>query len=124
MMMKAAEQIRRFFTGGTTMKDIKTVGIIGLGSLGTLYAHLLTTALGKERVLVLADSSRTERYQAHGTYFNEQLCDFNPFFEAEGDVASACAFSESGVCDSDFSHIFLSLKKQHIALICFNDIKE
>ena len=59
------------------MKEIKTVGIIGLGALGTLYAHLLTAALGKERVLILADKTRTERYQRDGFYFNDQLCDFN-----------------------------------------------
>ena len=28
------------------MKKIETVGIIGLGALGTLYAHLFTEALG------------------------------------------------------------------------------
>ena len=34
------------------MKSIETVGIIGLGALGTLYAHLLTEALGPEHVLI------------------------------------------------------------------------
>ena len=43
------------------MKEIKTVGIFGLGALGTLYARLLTQGLGKERVLVLADSKRIAR---------------------------------------------------------------
>ena len=42
------------------MKDIKTIGIIGLGALGTMYATLLTQSLGKERVLVLADRERTD----------------------------------------------------------------
>ena len=37
------------------MKEIKTVGVIGLGALGTLYAVTLTQALGKAHVLVLAD---------------------------------------------------------------------
>ena len=48
------------------MKDIKTIGIIGLGALGTMYATLLTQSLGKERVLVLADRERTERYRRDG----------------------------------------------------------
>ena len=59
------------------MKEIKTVGVIGLGALGTLYAHLLTEALGKERVLVLADHARTDRYKKQTLYYNEQPCDFN-----------------------------------------------
>ena len=43
------------------MRPIQTVGVIGLGSLGVLYATLFTDALGKDRVLVLADSRRTAR---------------------------------------------------------------
>ena len=37
------------------MRPIQTVGIIGLGALGAMYADLFTQALGRERVLVLAD---------------------------------------------------------------------
>ena len=59
------------------MKKIETAGVIGLGALGTLYAHLLTDALGKERVLVLADSRRVERYRRETLYFNGRPCDFN-----------------------------------------------
>ena len=58
------------------MNEIKTIGVIGLGALGTLYAHLLTEGLGKERVLVLADEARIHRYQAQGVYYNGTLCDF------------------------------------------------
>lgn len=58
------------------MKDIQTVGIIGLGALGVLYADLFTRALGKESVPVLADAQRTARYTAQGTYLNDALCDF------------------------------------------------
>ena len=59
------------------MKDIKTVGIVGLGALGTMYAALLTEALGKEHVLVLADSRRTERYRRDGMWYNGEPCDLN-----------------------------------------------
>ena len=48
------------------MKPIQTVGIIGLGSLGVTSATLFTRALGAERVLVLADSSRIARYREEG----------------------------------------------------------
>ena len=40
------------------MKPIQTAGVIGLGSLGVLYATLFTRALGKEQVPVLADGAR------------------------------------------------------------------
>lgn len=59
------------------MKEIKTVGVIGLGALGTLYAHLLTEGLGREHVLVLADRDRVERYRREVITFNGQPCDFN-----------------------------------------------
>ena len=59
------------------MKEIKTAGVIGLGALGTLYAHLLTEALGREHVLVLANKGRVERYRREGVFFNGQLQDFN-----------------------------------------------
>lgn len=59
------------------MKKIKTVGIIGLGALGILYADTLTRALGKEHVLVLADEGRIARYQREGIYFNREACDFH-----------------------------------------------
>lgn len=58
------------------MREIKTVGVIGLGALGTLYAHLLTEALGREHVLVLADSARIGRYRQTPLFFNGQPCDF------------------------------------------------
>lgn len=59
------------------MKEIKTVGLIGLGALGTLYAHLLTRGIGKDHVLVLADRERVRRYEEEGIFFNGQRCDFN-----------------------------------------------
>ena len=58
------------------MKEIKTVGIFGLGALGTLYARLLTHGLGKEQVLVLADAKRIARYENEGIYYNGERCDF------------------------------------------------
>lgn len=59
------------------MKEIKTAGVIGLGALGVLYAQLLTKALGKDRVLVLADSGRIRRYQRQALCFNGARCDFH-----------------------------------------------
>lgn len=59
------------------MKEIKTVGVIGLGALGVLYAQLLTEALGKGRVLILADSERIQRYQKQALWFNGVRCDLH-----------------------------------------------
>ena len=59
------------------MREIKTVGVIGVGALGVLYADLFTRALGREQVRVLADSRRTARYREEGVWCNDQLCDFN-----------------------------------------------
>lgn len=58
------------------MKEIKTVGIIGLGALGVLYAQQFTKALGRDQVLVLADSERIERYRNEGMWYNGELCNF------------------------------------------------
>ena len=59
------------------MKEIKAVGIVGLGALGTMYATLFTQALGKDRVFVLADRARTERYRRDGMWYNGEACDLN-----------------------------------------------
>ncbi|WP_295583217.1 ketopantoate reductase family protein [uncultured Oscillibacter sp.] len=59
------------------MREIKTVGIVGLGALGTMYAALFTQALGKDRVLVLADGRRTERYRREGMWYNGERCDLH-----------------------------------------------
>ena len=66
------------------MKEIKTVGIIGLGALGGLYTHLFTEALGKEHVLVLADKDRAARYRRDGVWYNGQPCAFTYADAAQG----------------------------------------
>lgn len=65
------------------MKDIQTVGIVGLGALGTMYASVFTKALGQERVLVLADAKRTQRYRKDGMWYDGQPCHLNYVDAAE-----------------------------------------
>ncbi len=65
------------------MKEIRTVGVIGLGALGTMYARVFTEALGKEHVLILSDSRRTERLRRDGIWCNGEKCDFNYVDAAE-----------------------------------------
>jgi len=55
---------------------IESVGIVGLGALGVLYADTFTRALGKEKVKVLANSDRISRYRQEGVWFNGERCDF------------------------------------------------
>ena len=56
---------------------IQTIDIVGLGALGVMYADFFTKKLGKERVRVLADKSRIERYRMEKVTFNGGVCDFN-----------------------------------------------
>ena len=58
------------------MKEIQTVGVIGLGALGTLFAKELADGFGLDHVLILADSGRIRRYESDGVYFNGERCDF------------------------------------------------
>lgn len=59
------------------MKELKTVGIIGIGALGTMYANVFHRALGREHVLILSDSARTERLRREGMWCNGEQPDFN-----------------------------------------------
>lgn len=52
------------------MKPVKTVGVIGLGALGVLYADQFTRALGKDHALILADQARVDRYRRDGIWYN------------------------------------------------------
>ena len=52
------------------MKPIEIVAIVGFGSLGAMYAACFGAAMGPERVFVVADAARTERYRAEAATFN------------------------------------------------------
>lgn len=58
------------------MRKIETAGVVGLGALGTMYAHILTNAMGRDRVFVYADADRVKRYQKDGVFYNGELQDF------------------------------------------------
>ena len=59
------------------MKKLNTIGIIGLGALGVMYAWHLTGALGRDAVVAIADRARLDRYEAEGLFFNGEKCDFH-----------------------------------------------
>ena len=52
------------------MRPIENVAIVGFGSLGAMYAACFGAAMGPERVFVVADAARTERYRAEAATFN------------------------------------------------------
>ena len=56
------------------MKVIKTVGLIGLGAVGALYAERLLASGADLRVIV--DAARKERYTREGVYVNSRRIDF------------------------------------------------
>uniref|UniRef100_UPI0028B20976 ketopantoate reductase family protein n=1 Tax=Oscillibacter sp. TaxID=1945593 RepID=UPI0028B20976 len=58
------------------MKEIKTVGIVGLGALGVIFAHQLTRGAGYEQVKILADATRIAKYRDEGVYLNDERCVF------------------------------------------------
>ena len=56
------------------MNEIKTVGLIGLGAVGALYARALLASGADLRVIV--DEDRKERYSREGVYVNGERVDF------------------------------------------------
>lgn len=64
--------------------SIQTIDIVGLGALGVMYADFFTKKLGKEKVRVLADKERTERYRKEQLTFNGEVCDFQ-YCDAAGE---------------------------------------
>lgn len=56
---------------------IKTVSIVGLGALGTMYAKHFSDRLSKNDVRVIANQNRIRKYEKSGIYCNGRCCDFN-----------------------------------------------
>ena len=56
------------------MNEIKTVGLIGLGAVGALYAERLLASGADLRVIV--DEDRKARYSCEGIYVNDKRVDF------------------------------------------------
>ncbi len=69
------------------MKRIETVGIVGMGALGLLYADLITQGLGEGHVVFLADRQRCARYAGSRFSVNGRAVTFPV---AQADEARAC----------------------------------
>lgn len=58
------------------MQSIQTVSLIGLGSLGIMYAHHLSQRMPFEDLRVLAGAQRQERYRQQPLRCNGETCRF------------------------------------------------
>lgn len=56
---------------------IKTVAIVGLGALGTMYATFFTDKLSKGDVRVIASQNRIRKYQEEGIFCNGKRSDYH-----------------------------------------------
>ncbi len=59
------------------MREIKTVAVIGLGALGTLFGNLLSKRMEKEDLRIVADKDRILRYRQEKVYSNGEECSFH-----------------------------------------------
>lgn len=57
--------------------EIKTVSLIGLGALGTMFAYQLSQHLAPVDLRVIVDGDRAVRYTHEGIYCNGTPCHFN-----------------------------------------------
>ncbi len=61
----------------TDHKEVKIVSIIGLGALGILYGHHLSKIMPQDRLRIIADRDRINRYRNSRIYCNGEECSFN-----------------------------------------------
>lgn len=71
--------------------EIRTVSIIGLGALGTMYAHHLNKKM--QGLRVVADEERIARYKRDGVTCNGERCDFHFLAPGEGSPADLLIFA-------------------------------
>lgn len=74
--------------------NIRTVSIVGLGALGTMYAKYFSDKLPKGQVRVIANQNRIQKYKKRGIYCNGEPCDFNYVLpESQQEPADLLIFS-------------------------------
>jgi len=71
--------------------EIKTVSIIGLGALGTMYAHHLNQKM--QGLRIVADEARIARYKKDGITCNGERCKFHFLAPGEGGPADLLIFA-------------------------------
>ncbi|WKB36661.1 2-dehydropantoate 2-reductase N-terminal domain-containing protein [Terrilactibacillus sp. S3-3] len=59
------------------MANIEKVSLIGMGAIGCVYGSKLLDALPDQKIQVIADAKRIERYQRDGLLINGKRYDFS-----------------------------------------------
>ncbi len=62
---------------------ITKVGIVGLGSIGSLYAQQFMKAVGSDNVLIIADDERIARYRKDGLKINGERITLRYVYQSE-----------------------------------------
>lgn len=108
---------------GKNMRD-KTIAIVGLGALGILYGQHLSAALGKNRVRIIVNQERKERYEEEGVTLNGVFCDFNYVLETEksspADLIIVC--TKSLTLDSGMESMYNQVGEQTTIISLINGI--
>lgn len=60
----------------TLQKEIESVGLVGLGALGCAYLGKIAETIPMQKIQVLADGARAERYRKNGVLLNGRRIDF------------------------------------------------
>ncbi|MDD3169542.1 MAG: ketopantoate reductase family protein [Eubacteriales bacterium] len=60
----------------STMREIRTAAIIGLGNLGIAFGNHLSKKMPKGDLRFIADRERIDRYERDGIFCNGERCDF------------------------------------------------
>ena len=58
------------------MTEIKTVAIVGLGALGTLFGNILSKGVAPGGLRIVADKGRIAKYEQEKLYSNGEACTF------------------------------------------------
>ena len=69
--------------------EIRTVAIIGLGALGIMYGHHLSRVMPFDRLRIIADRGRIQKYESEKVYCNGEQCRFNYVSPEEDTVEPA-----------------------------------
>jgi len=104
--------------------EINTVSIIGLGALGILFGKQLKDNMGEEKVRIIANKDRIERYKKDKIYCNNEQTDFYYVDEEEksepADLVIFCV--KYGALDSAISAMHNQIGNSTIILSALNGI--
>ena len=84
------------------MNEIKTVGLIGLGAVGALYADRLLASGADLRVIV--DEGRKARYEAEGVFVNGRRVDFPYAAPKDAEPVGLLIIAMIGVSSKQATH--------------------